>query len=474
MPTLSSGWISKPGLVYLRPTMPAAPADPVTRYVKTGDVHIAYQVVGDGPIDVVLVPGFTSNLEVMWEGAAASGWLRRLTSSFRLILLDKRGTGLSDRVPNDALPTLEQRMDDVRVVMDAAGSERAALLGFWEGGPMCILFAATYPERTRALMLYGTPVRFRRADDYPWAPSDRQSLEFQETVHEYWGQGLVYGALAPHQSGEKRVREALGRLERLSASPGAVIALSRMNLDIDVREVLTTVRVPTLVLNRREDPVQPVEAARYLAERIPGARLALLEGNAHLPWIGDSDALVDEIQTFLTGAREDSVDNRILATVLFVDIVGSTERAAEIGDSRWRDLRESFYISAQRSLRRFRGVQVDTAGDGFLARFDGPARGIRCAEEMRRGSRELGLEIRAGLHTGECEIRGEDLAGIAVHIGARVATLADPGAVLVSSTVKDLVAGSGIEFVDLGEQALKGVPSVWRIYEVAGRETIAP
>lgn len=440
--------------------------EPETHYAKNGDLHIAYQVVGDGPIDIVAVTGFTHNIELQWENPASAAFWQRIASFARLIIFDKRGTGLSDRVANDALPTLEERMADVRAVMDAAGSDRAALMAFWEGGPMSVLFAATYPERTRSLVLYGTPMTFRRADDYPWAIPDDANEAFIAKISERWGRGDVYAALAPSLANDPHAQRWMGRVERLGASPGAAAALWRMNLEIDARDLLPTVRVPTLVLHRKGDPMLSIDAARYLARAIPGAKLVELEGNDHLPWVGDSDAVVRETQSFVTGAREESFVDRVLATVLFVDIVGSTEQAAKLGDAAWRARLEDFYQGIRLTLDRYRGEEVNTTGDGFLARFDGPARAIRCADEIASTSAQLGLAVRAGVHTGECELRGKDLGGIAVHIGARVADLAAGGEILVSSTVKDLVAGSGIVFSERGEHRLKGVPGDWRLYHV--------
>jgi len=440
--------------------------EPETYYAKSGDAHIAYQIVGDGPIDVVAVTGFTHHLELQWEISASAAFWQRIASFARLITFDKRGTGLSDRVADEALPTLEERMADVRAVMDAAGSERAALLGFWEGGPMCVLFAATYPERTRALVLYATPMAFRRHDDYPWALPDEANQAFIANISERWGRGDVYAALAPSLARDPHAMRWMGRLERMGASPGAAAALWRMNLQLDARDLLPSVRVPTLVLHRRNDPMLAFDASRYLADAIPDARLVELEGDDHLPWVGDTDLFLREVQSFLTGARAETFVDRVLATVLFVDIVGSTEQAAKLGDAAWRERLDSFFRSSRQALARYRGDEVNTTGDGFLARFDGPARAIQCADELRSLARQLGLELRAGVHTGECELRGDDLGGIAVHIGARVADLAASGEILVSSTVKDLVAGSGIEFGERGEHELKGVPGRWRLFVV--------
>ena len=440
---------------------------PVTRYARSGEVNIAYQVVGEGPLDLVFVSGWVSNLDLMWEEPSFARFLRRLASFSRLILFDKRGTGLSDRVPDDDLPTLEARMDDVRAVLDAVGAERAALLGHSEGGPMCLLFAATYPERTVALVLIGTYARRLVGDGYPFGAAPRAYEAFLQEIADGWGGPVGLEGRAPSLIDDKRFRTWWSDYLRMSASPGAALALTRMNGDIDVRPALETIAVPTLVVHRTGDRSLPVEGARYLADRIRGATLAELPGDDHLPFVGDQDAILDEIEEFLTGVRRSVETDRVLATVLFTDIVGSTKRAVQLGDREWRDLLDSHHRAVRRELDRWRGTEVDTAGDGFLATFDGPARAIRCACAIRDAVRGLGLEIRAGLHTGECEVHGETVAGIAVHIGARVAALAGPGEVLVSSTVKDLVAGSGIEFDEHGEYELKGVPGRWRLYSVA-------
>ncbi|MEX2048128.1 MAG: adenylate/guanylate cyclase domain-containing protein [Gemmatimonadota bacterium] len=440
---------------------------PETRYARSGDTYIAYQVVGDGPRDLVMIPPFVSHVDVYWEEPSLARFLKRLASFSRLILFDKRGTGLSDRVPTDALPDLERRMDDVRAVMDAVGSEKAALLGPSEGGPLSALFAATYPERTTALILYGTFASTIRDRDYPWAMDADERERIIELMPLTWGRGEYAELLAPSLRDDKRFREWWGRLERMGASPGAAMSLRRMNGQIDLRSVLSAIHVPTMVLHRTGDRDSSVDEGRYLASRIPGARWVELPGDDHLPWVGDQDAILDEVEEFLTGVRQGPDPDRVLATVLFGDMVGSTKHAAEVGDGRWRDVLESYYGAVRRELGRFRGREVDTAGDGFLATFDGPARGIRCACNIRDSLEALGLPIRSGLHTGECEVIREKVAGIAVHIGARVASLAEPGEVLVSSTVKDLVAGSGLQFVDRGTRHLKGVPGDWRLFAVA-------
>lgn len=437
---------------------------PRTRYAKVGRLHLAYQVVGEGPLDLVFVPGWVSHIELFWEWPESAHFFGRLASLGRLILFDKRGTGLSDRVPSGELPTLEQRMDDVRAVMDAAGSERAALLGLSEGGPLQMLFAATYPERTRALVLISTFARMLQAPDYPEGVPREMIEAALSSVEERWGTGVLMRGLIPNLAGSDAAREYWARFQRLSASPASAVDLLRMAADIDVRPILPTIDVPTLVLHRAGDLFVPVGQGRHLGQAIPGARYVELPGNDHLPWFGDQEAVVGEIQEFLTGARETMDHDRVLATVLFVDVVGSTERAAALGDRRWRELLETFYGVVRRELQRFRGREIDTAGDGFLASFDGPARGVRCALAIAGAVRALDLDVRAGVHTGECEVMGEKIGGIAVHIGARVAAQAGAAEVLVSQTVRDLVAGSGLRFEDLGVRALKGVPGDWRLY----------
>jgi class 3 adenylate cyclase len=440
---------------------------PETRYARSGDVNIAYQVVGEGPRDLVYVPGWVSNIELMWENPATAHFLGRLASFSRLVLFDKRGTGLSDRVPNDELPTLEQRMDDVRAVLDAVGSERAALFGHSEGGNMCVLFAATYPERTTALITLGSFAKRRDPDeDYPWAPTAENREEEAEAVERNWGhfrpEDVEY--YAPSRVGDDQFVRNLEQYFRRGASPGAAAALVRMNSYIDIRDILATIQVPALVLHRTGDHDVNVAEGRYLASKIPGAKFVELSGADHWISAGDTDELADEIEEFLTGARPVPEPDRVLATVLFTDIVGSTERAVELGDRRWRELLGSHDAAVRRELERFRGRVVDTAGDGFLATFDGPARAVRCALAIGDAVRRLGLEVRAGIHTGECELDGPNVRGIAVHTGARVASLAGPGEVLISKTVKDLVAGSGLEFEDRGIHELKGVPGEWQLY----------
>ncbi|MBI3975029.1 MAG: adenylate/guanylate cyclase domain-containing protein [Armatimonadetes bacterium] len=453
---------------------------PEVRYAKSGDVNIAYSVVGEGPFDLVFVVGWViSTLEYAWEGPPAE-FFRRLASFSRLILLDKRGTGLSDRVTG--IPDLETRMDDVRAVMDAIGSKRAAVMGVSEGGPMTALFAATYPERTAAAILYGTGATYLRSDDYPWASTREEYLRFIEERERRWGEQEYMQELleyfAPSIAHDETVRRWWPRYVRTSASPGAAAARMRMNMEMDVRQVLLTIGVPTLVLHFAGEKVFDVHGARYMAERIPGAELVELPGEDHA-WFVKPEPVAREVERFLRGIWDrgewDVVEtDRVLATILFTDIVGSTAKAAELGDRGWRELLGRHHALVRRHLVRFRGRELDTAGDGFFASFDGPARAIRCASTIRESVRELGLEVRAGLHTGECELMAGKVGGIAVHIGARVAAEAQPGEVLVSSTVKDLVAGSGIRFRERGVSTLKGLPGEWRLYAVEGTEEASP
>jgi pimeloyl-ACP methyl ester carboxylesterase len=437
---------------------------PETKYARSGDVNIAYQVVGEGPRDLVLVPGWLSNIEVFWEEPSVVRFFERLASFARLILFDKRGTGLSDRVTD--IPNLETRMDDVRAVMDAARSPRAAVCGYSEGGPMCALFAATYPDRTAALIMIGSYARRIWAPDYPFGTPRQEWDDFIDAVGRGWGGPVGLDIRAPSMIGDVRFRDWWSRYLRMSASPGGAQAVLRMNAEIDVRGVLPSVRVPTLVIHNVRERTVTVEASRYIAAQIPGAKYVELDGIDHLPWLGNGDAILDEIEEFLTGMRHGAEIDRVLATVLFSDIVDSTRKAAELGDRRWRDVLDEHHALVRAEVNRHRGRELDTAGDGFLAAFDGPARGIRAARAITASIRRLGIDVRVGLHTGECEVLGSKLAGIAVHVGARVASLAGPGEVLVSSTVKDLVAGSGLKFRERGTHELKGVPGSWQLYSV--------
>jgi class 3 adenylate cyclase len=433
---------------------------PKVRYARSDNVNIAYQVIGDGPFDLVLVPGFISHLDLDWDEPRSAYFLRRLASFSRLIRFDKRGTGLSDRP--GGLPDLETRMDDVRAVLDAARSERAVLFGYSEGGPMSVLFAGTYPERTSALVLYGTYAKRRDPDnDYPWAPTWAERQTYADETERTWDSDAEMSKMSP--GADEAMSRWWAERARAAASPGAARDLILMNSQIDIRSLLPSIRVPTLVLHRRDDHDSRVEEGQYIAERIPGARFVELLGEDHLPWV-DADQILDVVEEFLTGVPRAPEPDRVLATVLFTDIVGSTERAGALGDRKWRAVLDGHDRLARDHIDRFRGRQVKTMGDGVLAIFDGPGRAIRCAGALRDGVRSLGLEIRAGLHCGEVELRGDDIGGIAVHIGARVAGMAGAGQVLVSSTVKDLVAGSGISFSDCGEHQLKGVPGAWKVF----------
>jgi pimeloyl-ACP methyl ester carboxylesterase len=439
---------------------------PVTvKYAHSGDVSIAYAATGGPGPDLVLVFGWASNIDYLWSEPVAGPFLRRLASFSRLLMLDRRGTGLSDRVSE--LPTIEQRMDDVRAVMDAAECKRAVLFGISEGGPMCITFAATYPERTAGLILYGTFARLLADESYPAGIAPELFTDFAERTVRNWGTGRSFRAFAPGAAADEAAVASWAKLERLSVSPAGIRTLLQTAAATDVRHILPAVHVPTLVLHREGDRVVPAELGRHIAAHIAGARLVVLDGADHLPTSGDMDALLGEVAQFVTGARRGPEPDRILATVLFVDIVDSTPLAARLGDRRWRETLTAWYLLVREALERFRGRELDSAGDGLLAAFDGPARAIRCGRAIAQAVRRLGVEVRVGLHTGECEVLDAKLSGIAVHIGARIAASARPGEVLVSSTVKDLVVGSGIGFDDRGLHALKGVPGDWRLYSVA-------
>jgi class 3 adenylate cyclase len=428
-------------------------------------VHIAYQVFGEGGIDLVLVPGFATHIELVWEYEPTARFLEGLASFARVINFDRRGSGLSDPVPD--APTLEQRMDDVRAVMDAAGSERAALVGISEGTPMSILFAATYPERVLALVCAGGMARSTWAEDYPWGTEAEALAESGEKlIQPFWGSGSLIEVSSPSQADNPEARAFYGRLERSTASPGMLTALGQMFLDIDVRDVVPSVRAPALILHRTKDRLVNVRHGRWLAEHMPNARMVEFEGDDHTFWYQGAEEWLGEVQEFLTGARAEPEAERVLATVLFTDIVDSTRTAAELGDHRWRELLESHHRGVREALGRFKGREVKSIGDGFLATFDGPARAIGCARTILQSADSSGIAVRAGLHTGECEVMGEDIGGIAVHIAARVSATAQPRELLVSRTVKDLVAGSGIQFSDRGVHALKGVPDSWQLYAV--------
>jgi class 3 adenylate cyclase/esterase/lipase len=432
-------------------------------YATSGDVHIAYRVFGDGPRDLVLVPGSLSHAELYWELPINQYLLKRLTSFARVIVFDKRGQGLSDRV---AEQTLEERIGDVRAVMDAAGSPRATILGWSEGGSMSLMFSATYPERTSALVLCGS---FASIREEPWAVSPEVFTQFLRQIEIGWGKGVLVPTNAPSRRDDEAFVQWFSRLERATASPGSILALMRANYDIDVRHVLPAIQAPTLILHRVGDLTVPVEAGRYIARHIHGAKYVELPGDDHLLQAFDQDTLdllIDETEEFITGARPGPEPDRVLVTVMFTDIVSSTERAAAVGDRRWRELLDGYVEVARRQLERFRGREIDVAGDGLFAVFDGPARAIRCASAIRDAVHPLGLEVRAGLHTGECELAGSKVRGIAVHTGARIVAAAGAQEILVSGTVRDLVAGSGIAFDDRGSHVLKGVPGDWRLFAV--------
>ncbi len=440
---------------------------PSTHYVKSDDVYIAYQVLGEGSFDLMFVPGFVSNVEAIWQSPNRSAFFRRLASFCRVILFDKRGTGMSDR--GSQIFTLEQRMHDVQTILNEVGSERAALFGISEGGPMSLLYAATYPERTSALVLYGTYAKRSWSPDYPFGWTDEKWKDVLDNIEHHWGtpQGISVTMWAPSVASDPRAAEGLASYFRAAASPGAAAAIMKMNREIDVRHILPATRVPTLILHRTGDRVIDVEHARYIAQRIPGAKLVELPGEDHMAWFGDQGSILDEVGQFLTGRRHAHEPERVLATVLFVDIAGSTARAATLGDNSWRELLETFYARVREVLHQYRGREINTSGDGFLVTFDGPARAVRCATAIRDTVRSLNLEVRCGVHTGECELVGSDIAGIAVHTGARVAALAAPGEVLVSQTVRDLVAGSGLVLEEYGTYTLKGVPNEWRLFRAA-------
>lgn len=432
------------------------------RYAANGDVRIAYTVVGDGPIDLVYTAGIWSNLDVMWEEPRSARFLNRLASFSRLIVFDMRGVGLSDRGKEP--PFLESQMDDMSAVMAAAGSERAVIFGGARGGAMSILFAATYPERVRELILYSAVPKTVRTDDFPSGKTAEEQREFFERFIAEMGTGENLDLQGPSGLEDPRFVRWWARFERLVASPSAYRELAAIFTDLDVRAVLPSIQAPTLVLQRLGDRITPAPQARYLADTIPGARLVEFSGEDHIPWLGDGDAIVDEVGLFVTGSRPAPSVDRVLSTVLFTDIVGSTERQAEMGDRAWKELVLAHHDIVRDGLARWRGVENDTAGDGFFATFDGPARAVQCALEVAERVRSLGIEIRAGVHTGECEIVDGKHGGIAVATGARISSLAGPSQVLASQTVKDLVAGSGLVFVDHGEHSLKGVPQPWHLY----------
>ena len=436
-----------------------------TQYATSGDLSIAYQVWGDGPVDLVITPGIVSHVEFFHEMPGYTAYLERLARFARVIVFDKRGTGLSDR-PDD-IGALDERMDDMRAVMDAVGSERAAVMGWSEGGAMSILYAATYPDRVSHLVLSGAFAAFCGDPDEGAVMVPEMFGPFITHVCEHWGEGQFMGVVAPTMTSDPSVEKLLPRFERQSATPRTMRRLWEAQGALDVRPLLPAIRVPTIVL-RRSDEAIPDNACRYVADRIPGATYHVVPGYDHVPWSGDPEPYAAAIEEFVTGhAAQDVVDDRVLATVLFTDIVGSTARAADLGDRRWRELLDRFQAAVRKELARHRGREVNTRGDDFLITFDGPARAIRCARAISEAAGAIGLQVRCGVHTGEIEVRGNDIAGMAVHIGARVSALADPGEILATTTVRDLVVGSGMCFEERGQHELKGVPGTWGLVSVA-------
>jgi class 3 adenylate cyclase/pimeloyl-ACP methyl ester carboxylesterase len=439
---------------------------PETRYTRSGDVHVAYQVFGDGDLDLVFLAEFWNSIEAMWEQPDYRHFLERLGSFARVICMDQRGTGSSDPVSLSDMPTLEVWTDDVITTLDAAGSAKACVLGVGGGGGVGMLFAATAPERVQALVLLNTTARYTQAPDYPWGTSPEFEARIEKELEFGWGRGVLLETVGPNVAGDPAFRSWWARYQRLGSSPGTVLAMRHMLQQLDVRHVLPSIRVPALVISRRDNRLVEAVHGRYLGERIPGARYVEVEGDDYFPFIGNAELILDEIEEFLTGSRPSTGRDRMLATILVTDIVDSTARASALGDLAWRDLIGRHHALVRQELERHRGHEVDTAGDGFLATFDGPARAIRCACSIRDGVRALGLEIRAGLHTGEVELADGGIRGIAVHTAARVAAEAAPDEVMVSSTVRDLVAGSGIAFADRGSHTLKGVPEPWHLFTV--------
>lgn len=448
---------------FFSPNPAIAGLRPETSYVQNGDVNIAYQVVGDGPIDIVFVMGWVSHLEYFWKHHLFASFLERLASFSRLILFDKRGTGLSDRVPIDRLPTLEQRMEDVHAVMDAVGSERAVLVGVSEGGPMCALFAATYPERTSGVVMFGTYAKRIRDDDYPWAPTLEQRNAFFDVVKRDWGKPVGIEERAPSMAGDPEFRGWWAEYLRMGASPGAAVALTKMNAEIDVRDVLPLVRVPTLVMHRRDDLCLKVEEGRYVADRIPTARFVELDGNDHLPFVGDQESVLDEIERFVAGLQSGGGHDRVLATVLNIrltDVDGFRQKS---------DLPDRTREFIRRKLDLFRGREVHYGDGEMLATFDGPARAIRCATAIVESAEAQGVGVKTGLHTGECDVIGDVYSGFAVELARLIAAESEPGNILVSRTVKDLVAGSGLEFAEFGTRQFEIAEGDWRLFLVKNK-----
>jgi class 3 adenylate cyclase len=437
---------------------------PKTKYARSSDVHIAYQITGNGPFDVVWAPGTMSHLDLDWEIPQRALFFERFSQFCRMIRFDKRGTGLSDRPMKMA--TLEERTDDIRTVMDDVGIERAHIFGVSEGGSMACLFAATYPQRVNSLLVWGAQARWIGSPDHPWGQTQEQHDQMIAMIDEDWpsfeyitGPGAGVG-----KDADPAFIESLSRYMRAAANPSAVRAYEQMNGQIDTRPILPSIQAPTLVMNRTGDPCANVEAARDMASRIPGAKFKEYPGDSHSMMLDDMETVLSDIQEFITGERPIDSSDRVLATVLFLDIASSTERAAELGDTPWRNLLNSYYAIVRKELVRFRGKETNTTGDAFLATFDGPARAVRCALAIALAVRQLGIEVRAGVHTGECELMGDNVGGIAVHTGARIMAKSEPGEVLVSGTVKDLVSGSGINFQDYGVHQLKGIPGEWRLF----------
>ena len=442
------------------------PAKPETHYAQNGDVNIAYQVVGDGDLDIVFVMGWISHLEYFWEEPHFAAFLNRLASFSRLILFDKRGTGLSDRVPINELPTLEQRMEDVHSVMDAVGSEKAVLIGVSEGGPMCSLFAATYPERTLALIMIGTYAKRIWAEDYPWAPTAEQREKFYELMRRDWGKPVGIEDRAPSLAADEKFRNWWATYLRMGASPGAAIALTKMNAEIDVRNVLPTIQVPTLVIHRAGDTCLKVEEGRFVAKQIPGCKYVELPGIDHLPFVGNQEEILDEIEEFLTGVRHAPDYDRVLATVLRICIINPKEQAKEFGSSEWRELLARSHVFVRNQIKLFKGREIEFDESGLLATFDGPAKAVRCASAITNSAQRLNVRVKAGVHTGECDLIGEKVGGMAVELCNRIADEAAVGEVVVSRTVVDLVAGSGLNFEEHGLKEFPNLPGEWRLFVV--------